>query len=178
MTRGRFASLQPCRTAELLRQKRLKALPAGSNPYALACASATSPSPSGAPETCPGFVAARPEFPRIPEYPPTARRARMTGESTHEIIVGRDGKVRDAHVVGTTFMVFALAADDAIRRSTYFPATLDGKPVASRFWVRVPFGIPKAVDASPARNRVTAFVPGDEPSVHRPKQYRFPAVRR
>jgi hypothetical protein len=87
----------------------------------------------------------------------------MTGESTHEIIVGRDGKVRDAHVVGTTFMVFALAADDAIRRSTYFPATLDGKPVASRFWVRVPFGIPKDVEASPARNRVTAFVPGDEP---------------
>jgi hypothetical protein len=88
----------------------------------------------------------------------------MTGESTHEIIVGRDGKVRDAHVVGTTFMVFALAADDAIRRSTYFPATLDGKPVASRFWVRVPFGIPKDVEASPARNRVTAFVPGDEPA--------------
>lgn len=88
----------------------------------------------------------------------------MTGESTHEIVVGRDGKVRDAQIVGTTFMVFALAADDAIRKSTYFPATLDGKPVASRFWVRVPFGIPKDVESSVARNRVTAFVPGDEPA--------------
>jgi hypothetical protein len=88
----------------------------------------------------------------------------MAGESTHEIIVGRDGRVREAHIVGTTFMVFALAADDAIRRSTYFPATIDGTPVASRIWVRVPFGIPKDVEASPARNRVTAFVPGDEPA--------------
>jgi hypothetical protein len=98
----------------------------------------------------------------MPEYPPTARRARMSGESTHEVLVDRDGKVRDARIVGTTFMVFALAVDDALRKSLYFPATLDGRPVASRFWVRVPFGVPRGIESSPARNRVTAFVPGDE----------------
>lgn len=98
----------------------------------------------------------------MPEYPPTTQRARMSGESTHELVVDRYGKVRDAHVLGTTFMVFALAADDALRKSLYFPATLDGRPVASRFWVRVPFGVPQGIEASPARNRVTAFVPGDE----------------
>jgi hypothetical protein len=59
-------------------------------------------------------------------------------------------------------MVFAQAADGALRKSTYFPATLEGRPVASRFWIRVPFGIPKNVESSPARNRVTAFVPGTE----------------
>jgi hypothetical protein len=98
----------------------------------------------------------------MPEYPPTARRARMSGESTHEVLVDRDGKVRHAHIVGTTFMVFALAVDDALRKSLYFPATLDGRPVASRFWVRAPFGVPRGIESSPARNRVTAFVPGSE----------------
>jgi hypothetical protein len=86
----------------------------------------------------------------------------MSGESTHEVLVDRAGKVRQAQIVGTTFMVFALAADDALRKSTYFPATLVGRPVASRFWVRYPFGLPKDVESSPARNRVTAFVPGTE----------------
>jgi len=88
----------------------------------------------------------------------------MSGESTHAVTVDRAGKVRDARIVGTTFMVFAIAADGALRKSTYFPATLDGRPVATRFWVRVPFGVPKDVETSPARNRVTAFVPGREPS--------------
>jgi hypothetical protein len=87
----------------------------------------------------------------------------MSGESTHEIVVDRNGKVRDAHIVGTTFMIFALSADEALRKSIYAPATLDGRPAASRFWVRIPFGLPRGVEISPARNRVTAFVPGGEP---------------
>jgi hypothetical protein len=98
-----------------------------------------------------------------PEYPPTVRRARMSGESTHEVLVDRSGRVRDVRIVGTTFMVFALASDAALRTARYYPATLDGKPVGSRFWMRVPFGVPRDIESSPARNRVTAFVPGDEP---------------
>lgn len=128
---------------------------------ALGCASG-SPQEVDRPETCSAFVAARPKLPRMPEYPPTALRARMSGESTHEVLVDRDGKVRQSNIVGTTFMVFALAVDDALRRSLYFPATLEGRPVASRFWLRVPFGIPRGIESSPARNRVTAFVPGNE----------------
>jgi hypothetical protein len=100
---------------------------------------------------------------RAPEYPATARKARMSGESTHEVLVDRAGKVRDVHIVGTTFMVFALASDAALRAASSFPATLEGRPVSTRFWVRIPFGVPKDVESSPARNRVTAFVPGDEP---------------
>jgi len=128
---------------------------------ALGCASGSSREVDR-PDSCAGFVAARPKFPRMPQYPPTALRARMSGESTHEVLVDRDGKVREVHILGTTFMVFALAVDDALRKSLYFPATLDGRPVASRFWVRVPFGIPRGVESSPARNRVTVFVPGGE----------------
>lgn len=88
----------------------------------------------------------------------------MSGESTHEVLVDRSGKVRDVQIVGTTFMVFALASDAALRAASYFPATLEGRPVSTRFWVRVPFGVPKDIESSPARNRVTAFVPGDEPA--------------
>jgi hypothetical protein len=88
----------------------------------------------------------------------------MSGESTHELIVDREGKVRELHIVGTTFMIFALSAEEALRKSTYFPAELEGRALASRFWVRVPFGTPGNIETSPARNRVTAFVPGTEPS--------------
>ena len=94
----------------------------------------------------------------------TARTARMSGESTHEVLVDRNGKVRDSQTVAATFVPFAIAADAALRKSTYYPATLGGKPVASRFWVRVPFGQPMEMESSPARNRVTAFVPGGEPA--------------
>ncbi len=100
---------------------------------------------------------------RAPEYPASAQKARMSGESTHEVLVDRFGRVRDVRLVGTTFMVFALASDASLRVASYFPAKLDGKPVGSRFWVRVPFGVPRDIESSPARNRVTAFVPGDEP---------------
>ena len=86
----------------------------------------------------------------------------MAGESTHEVLVDRFGKVRDVRIVGMTFMVFALATDAALRAAHYSPATLDGRPVATRFWMRIPFGVPKDVESSPARNRVTAFVPADE----------------
>jgi len=130
---------------------------------AMRCATAKV-EPLEQPDPCPRFVAARPKFARAPEYPPPLLKARMSGESTHEITVDRSGNVRDARIVGTTFMVFALSADAAIRKSTYFPATLDGRPVASRFWVRVPFGVPKNIESSAARNRVTAFVPGDQPA--------------
>jgi hypothetical protein len=116
------------------------------------------------PDPCPGFVAARPKFPRVPEYPAPLLRARMSGESNHEVIVDRLGIVRDVRIVGTTFMVFALSADVALRKSKYFPAVLDGRDVGSRFWVRMPFGVPKNLESSPARNRVTAFVPGSEPA--------------
>ena len=129
----------------------------------LAGACATAP-PQQGPATCTGFVAARPNLVRSPEYPPPARKAQMSGESTHELTVDSTGRIRDARIVGTTFMVFAQAADAALRKSTYFPATLEGRPVASRFWVRIPFGAPKNLESSTARNRVTAFVPGTEPA--------------
>lgn len=130
---------------------------------ALVLAGCASVPPNG-PATCAGFVAARPNVLRSPEYPPPARKAQMSGESTHEVTVDREGRIRDARIVGTTFIVFAQAADAALRKSTYFPATLEGRPVASRFWVRVPFGVPRNIESSTARNRVTAFVPGTEPA--------------
>ncbi|HZI67135.1 MAG TPA: energy transducer TonB, partial [Thermoanaerobaculia bacterium] len=65
----------------------------------------------GAPVPCTGFVPAKPNVLRSPEYPAPARKMGMSGESTHEVTVDRAGKVRDARIVGTTFMVFALAAD-------------------------------------------------------------------
>jgi len=133
----------------------------------LAAFAACSTRTLGKPAACPGFVPARLDIPGIPQYPAPLRKARMSGESNHEIVVDGQGKVREARIVGTTFMLFSMAADTALRKSRYFPATLEGRPVATRFRVRMPFGVPKDVESSPARNRVTAFVPGEEPAAAR-----------
>lgn len=133
-------------------------------PAVLLAAAGCATAPVAERVSCDGFVAAKASFRLPPEYPAPARKARMSGESTHEVVVDRAGNVRDAQIVGTTFMLFALAGDGSLRRSRYEPATLEGRPVASRFWVRLPFGVPQNIETTPARNRVTAFVPGSEPS--------------
>ena len=48
-----------------------------------------------APAPCTGFVAAKPNILRSPEYPVPARKARMSGESTHEVTVDAAGRVRE-----------------------------------------------------------------------------------
>lgn len=74
-----------------------------------------------------------------PQYPDTARRARLTGRVTVRAVIGEDGSVESAEVVGSTNSLFDQAARGAVRKWRYSPALMNGKPVRVYFTVVVTF---------------------------------------
>jgi protein TonB len=78
---------------------------------------------------------------RNPVYPPEARKNNIEGTVVVEIVVGSDGKVREAHAVGTPDPLLAKAAVDAVLQSQFRPALKDGRPVAARMRVPITFNL-------------------------------------
>ena len=74
-----------------------------------------------------------------PEYPETARRARIQGTVTVQAVIGRDGTVEDAQIVQSSHRLLEEASLDAVRQWRYAPVLLNGKPVRVTFLVRVEF---------------------------------------
>ena len=70
-----------------------------------------------------------------PEYPDIARQANVDGTVLMQVLVGKDGKVKDAKVVKSVAMLDA-AALTAVRQWIFKPALSNNKPVA--VWVAVP----------------------------------------
>ena len=70
-----------------------------------------------------------------PEYPDIARQANVDGTVLMQVLVGKDGKVKDAKVVKSVAMLDA-AALAAVRQWIFKPALSNNKPVA--VWVAVP----------------------------------------
>ena len=70
-----------------------------------------------------------------PEYPQTARNARITGRVVLRVLVGVDGSVQDVQVVQSVAGLTD-AAIEAARMWTFQPARKDGLPVTS--WFEVP----------------------------------------
>lgn len=66
-----------------------------------------------------------------PGYPPQSIRADEEGTVTLELLVGLDGRVRDARVAKSSghARLDAAAVTEALRRWRLVPATLDGRPV-------------------------------------------------
>jgi len=75
-----------------------------------------------------------------PVYPETARIARKSGTVVLQIVIGRDGAVEEAVVVGSA-PLFDEAALAAVRRWRYRPALLAGRPVRVYQTVRVVFAL-------------------------------------
>jgi TonB family protein len=70
-----------------------------------------------------------------PLYPPTARKARITGTVVLRVLVGKDGRVQDVMVVqGVAGLTES--AEDAVKQWIFQPALKDGLPVTS--WFEVP----------------------------------------
>jgi len=67
---------------------------------------------------------------REPEYPPVSRRLGEQGSLILQVLVGVDGKVRDAKLVQSSgFDRLDQAALDGVKTSYRFvPGTVDGKP--------------------------------------------------
>ena len=66
-----------------------------------------------------------------PQYTPEALRQKIQGPVTIEAVVGVDGAVEDARVTTSLDSTFGLDAQalDAVRRTPFRPATLNGTPV-------------------------------------------------
>ena len=70
-----------------------------------------------------------------PEYPDIARQANVDGTVLMQVLVGKDGKVKDTKVVKSVPMLDA-AAIAAVKQWVFKPALSNNKPVA--VWVAVP----------------------------------------
>lgn len=70
-----------------------------------------------------------------PEYPDIARQANVDGTVLMQVLVGKDGKVKDAKVMKSVAMLDA-AAKAAVMQWIFKPALSNNKPVA--VWVAVP----------------------------------------
>jgi protein TonB len=83
------------------------------------------------------FVEELPEVVRqvAPVYPEAARRAGVQGDVLVQVLVGRDGRVRDARVVRSIPPLDSCAVA-AVRQWVFKPALVAGQPVAA--WVAVP----------------------------------------
>ena len=73
-----------------------------------------------------------------PIYPPIAQQAKVEGTVIIEAIIGVDGRVNDARVVGSKPLLDQ-AAIDAVLRWRFTPTLLNGVPVPVLMTVRVTF---------------------------------------
>ena len=79
-----------------------------------------------------------------PRYPAVAARAQIEGSVLLELLIAEDGHVTAVRVVkATPARIFDEAAVSAVRRWTFEPATIDGKPVASTGLQQIHFSMQK-----------------------------------
>ncbi|HEV8609410.1 MAG TPA: TonB family protein [Thermoanaerobaculia bacterium] len=74
-----------------------------------------------------------------PAYPEVARRAGLQGLVVLEAIIAASGDVEEIRVVKSAGALLDSAAEDAVRRWKYRPATLNGRAVRVRLSVKVSF---------------------------------------
>jgi TonB family protein len=86
------------------------------------------------PEIADGLLLDRVE----PEYPDAARRARVQGSVTIDVLIGTDGRVLEANMVGGNPQL-ADAAAAAVRKWRYKPYSVNGQKVSVRTQVPVTF---------------------------------------
>ena len=63
-----------------------------------------------------------------PRYSPEALAARVQGTVRLEILIGTDGKVKDARILASASPLFDESAVDAVRRWEFTPALVNGVP--------------------------------------------------
>lgn len=123
------------------------------------CSSAPTAAPAAAP--CTGLVAPQLVAAGPITLPPTYMTARLASDVLEEIVVERDGSVKQTRLLAAAVPFLAPFAQVALEKSRYTPAAIDGHPVAVRGATTVTVGIrplpPKDTDYDTLR----AFVSGD-----------------
>ncbi|HEV8433656.1 MAG TPA: TonB family protein [Thermoanaerobaculia bacterium] len=74
-----------------------------------------------------------------PQYPQVALRTRMAGTVVVKCIVDRNGNVRDAEVVTSSFAAFNEPALNALQQWRFAPGSFRGKPVDTWFELTIRF---------------------------------------
>lgn len=72
-----------------------------------------------------------------PKYPEIARKAQMEGTVLVKVLVGPDGKVKDAQIIQGVNQILNKAALQAARKCTFIPGKQRDFPV--RAWMALPF---------------------------------------
>lgn len=83
--------------------------------------------------------APRPIHTPEPEYSESTRRARIEGTVRLDVIVGPDGRVRDAFVISSLEPSLDANAIKAVKTWTFEPATKDGKPLPVELTIEVSY---------------------------------------
>jgi len=126
---------------------------------ALACSSAPTASTHAAPTPCAGLVPPKLVAPGPVNLPPTYVSARLTADVYEEIVVGRDGEVRQKRLVASAIPPLVPFADASLDKTRFIAGAIEGNPVAVRGTIVVPIGgIRRPVKDPPDQLRV--FVPG------------------
>jgi peptide/nickel transport system substrate-binding protein len=121
--------------------------PAAVNPQDLLVAEAT-PTPAATSTPAVEETPQEPEIPPTepeatkivsPAYPENARKAGITGRVFVKILVGTDGKVKDAQVIRGIGYGCDEAAVDAAMKAQFKPGTKNGKPADSYITIPYPF---------------------------------------
>jgi periplasmic protein TonB len=81
----------------------------------------------------------RPTHSPGPNYPKKQGNARLPGTVVLEVVVGPDGLPRDITVFRSLNADFDKEAIESVKEWQFRPATLDGKPVATKIHVEVTF---------------------------------------
>jgi len=76
-----------------------------------------------------------------PLYPAVAVKLRKSGFAIVECTIDKNGRIRDAHLVGSNFAAFEQPALDAVQQWQFAPGTRGGQPVDVQFELRVTFQI-------------------------------------
>ena len=76
-----------------------------------------------------------------PDYPAEARKYRASGEVVVQVVVTREGTIRDPHVVEASHPAFIDPTLEAVAKWRFEPATCDGRPVEMIFHVYSHFEI-------------------------------------
>jgi TonB family protein len=74
-----------------------------------------------------------------PFYPNAAQRASIQGVVVLEAVIGTDGLVQDLKVLRPLPLGLSEAAEDAVKKWRYQPATLEGEPLPVKYIITVRF---------------------------------------
>lgn len=77
-----------------------------------------------------------------PKYPDDAKAAQVVGTVVMQVIIGKDGSVREAKLISGPPMLVK-AAQNAVKKWKYEPTLLNGEPVEVSTMVSIAFSLDK-----------------------------------